>query len=258
LPRLDVNHKPIIIKLACNLAPPTEAFGTRSKYNWTNDIELVSQLFIAIATIDCGDTSPNSTSSSSPPTATPHLVQRASLSHFLRQTLMPGLSALQLFTSKEMDPQHHQNGSAGATSKYPYLPLPSSSSPVSSLSSMFAKHRSTFLSGGLAKRLVAALLVGLACVVGLSFLLPVRSTPLGSPIKSNRTLLAFLCNFRNEFWTLWRLSTYLRPLLFHYRRLFYTQNLGSCSTFIILSSFFPSIITTARRVAPMATIRDIS
>lgn len=179
--------------------------------------------FLSIATIDCGDTSSNSTSSSSPPTGAPYLIQRASLSHFLRQNLMPGLSALQLFASKEMDPQHHQNGSAGATSKYPYLPLPSSSSPVSSLSSMFAKHRSTFLSGGLAKRLVAALLVGLACVVGLSFLLPVRSIPLGSPIKSNQILLTFLCNFHNEFWTLWRLSTYLRPLLFHYRRLFYTK-----------------------------------
>lgn len=111
---------------------------------------------------------------------------------------MPGdTSPAPLFASKEMEPQH-QNGSAGI-SKYTYLPLPSSFSPSpssSSLSSIFS-HRLGFLPSGLAKRLAAALFVGLACVVGLSFLLPVRPSSFCTRMKPNGI---FLCDFLKMTW----------------------------------------------------------
>jgi len=161
-----------------------------------------------------------------------------------------------LFTSKEMEPQHHQNGSAGPGNKYALLPLPSSSSPTSAFSSVFVRHRLGFLSNGIAKRLVVALFIGLACVAGLSVLLPVRSSPFCSSTQPNRFFLQ--CSQNDILSARWRLLSPTLHLHCASGRFVRQIPLGTFNAHILLLYIpLPSLGTTAGRVIAMVTIQNI-
>lgn len=83
---------------------------------------------------------------------------------------------LPLFSSapKEQLPGANGNGASHGHANGSGRSSPSSSFGVTNLPSLFARPRAGFLASGIAKRLAAALLIGLACVVGLSTVLPVR------------------------------------------------------------------------------------
>jgi hypothetical protein len=160
---------------------------------------------------------------------------------------------MSLFTSKELESEHHQNGSAGPGSKYALLPLHSSSSTASPFSSVFARHRLGFVSNGIAKRLVVALFIGLACVAGLSLLLPVRNSPSRSSTQPN-PFFPKMTSFR----PVDACSHHLLHSTVH-RVLFAPQIIGAFNACILLlSNPLPSISTTAGRVIAVVAVQDIS